>query len=449
MSYLGKTQLKASDVKRFNVTGSTSATHTLTWTTPNEQSLFVTINGVKQQEDAYSIAGSPTVVTLTSALVTTDKLEIVGIVDVGETTVPGSNTVDTASIQNDAVTNAKMADDAVGIAELSATGTASETTYLRGNNTWATVESGRNYIINGNFDVWQRGTAFTTNNVYTADRWKCYANPGTGNNYSRQTFTPGQTDVPNFPKYYLRYLGGTTVSGTGEINQYVEDVTRLGGKEVTVSLWAKASSGTPNLGLVIYQAFGSGGSGNNTSYDSSTTWTLSTTWTKYTLTHTISSISGKTIGTGTDTLTAFRFKTPDTASLDIDIAQVQVELGSVATPFEQKSYAQELQDCLRYFEKESLAQTYMVSNGDNAGFMAYDVNWGVKKRGTPTVTFSTWAVYNYITSLGDETTPNSWSVAGTFNADSANIGASKASHGLGNIFTMRLINVTLSADAEL
>jgi len=141
MSYLGKTQLKASDVKRFNVTGSTSATHTLTWTTPNEQSLFVTINGVKQQEDAYSIAGSPTVVTLTSALVTTDKLEIVGIVDVGETTVPGSNTVDTASIQTDAVTNAKMADDAVGIAELSATGTASSSTFLRGDNSW--VAAGR------------------------------------------------------------------------------------------------------------------------------------------------------------------------------------------------------------------------------------------------------------------------------------------------------------------
>ena len=108
MSYLGKTQLKASDVKRFDVTSSTSATHLLTWTTPNEQSLFVTINGVKQQEDAYSIAGSPTTVTLTSALVSSDKLEIIGIVDIGETTVPGSNTVDTASIQAKAVTQPKL-----------------------------------------------------------------------------------------------------------------------------------------------------------------------------------------------------------------------------------------------------------------------------------------------------------------------------------------------------
>jgi len=46
-------------------------------------------------------------------------------------------TVATAMIANDAVTNAKMDDDAVGIDELSATGTASSSVFLRGDNTWA------------------------------------------------------------------------------------------------------------------------------------------------------------------------------------------------------------------------------------------------------------------------------------------------------------------------
>ena len=63
MPYLGTKGLKASDIRRFNVTGSTSATHTLTWVAPTEQSLIVTINGVKQQEDAYSVSG--TTLTLT------------------------------------------------------------------------------------------------------------------------------------------------------------------------------------------------------------------------------------------------------------------------------------------------------------------------------------------------------------------------------------------------
>ena len=139
MSYIGQAELKNSELKRFAVTSSTSATHTLSWTAPNEQSLFVTINGVKQQEDAYSISGSPTVVTLTSALVATDKMEVVGVLDIGQITIVGDNTISTAKLGDNSVTNAKVADDAVGVDELSATGTASATTYLRGDNAWSTV----------------------------------------------------------------------------------------------------------------------------------------------------------------------------------------------------------------------------------------------------------------------------------------------------------------------
>ena len=173
MSYLGKTQFKSSDVQRFDVTSSTSATHVLSWTAPNEQSLIVTINGVKQQDDAYSIAGSPTTVTLTDALITTDKLEIVGIVGVGTMNVPGVGSVQTELLADDAVTADKLANsinteitantakvtnathtgdvtgataltiaaDAVDIAMLSATGTADATTFLRGDNSWVAPSS--------------------------------------------------------------------------------------------------------------------------------------------------------------------------------------------------------------------------------------------------------------------------------------------------------------------
>jgi len=48
-------------------------------------------------------------------------------------------TVPTTGIADNAVTNAKMADDAVGVAELSATGTASATTALFGDNSWTAV----------------------------------------------------------------------------------------------------------------------------------------------------------------------------------------------------------------------------------------------------------------------------------------------------------------------
>ena len=50
-----------------------------------------------------------------------------------------ANSVDSDQYVDGSIDNAHLADDAVGVAELSATGTASSSTYLRGDNTWATV----------------------------------------------------------------------------------------------------------------------------------------------------------------------------------------------------------------------------------------------------------------------------------------------------------------------
>jgi hypothetical protein len=52
------------------------------------------------------------------------------------------DTVTTAKVNDSQITNALMADDAIGIAELSATGTASSSTFLRGDNAWATPAGG-------------------------------------------------------------------------------------------------------------------------------------------------------------------------------------------------------------------------------------------------------------------------------------------------------------------
>ena len=94
MSYLGQVELKSSEIRRIDVTGSTSATHTLTWTPPSEQSLIITINGVKQQNN-YSFSG--TTLTLDDALLSADKMEVIGILDIGEATVPADGSVTQAS----------------------------------------------------------------------------------------------------------------------------------------------------------------------------------------------------------------------------------------------------------------------------------------------------------------------------------------------------------------
>jgi len=51
-------------------------------------------------------------------------------------------------LPDNAVTNAKVADDAIGVAELSASGTASNSTFLRGDNAWAAAGGGALTLVN-------------------------------------------------------------------------------------------------------------------------------------------------------------------------------------------------------------------------------------------------------------------------------------------------------------
>jgi hypothetical protein len=102
MSYLGRTQLKASDIRNAGpTTASGGETYVdATWNAPNIQSLLFTINGVKQATNSYTISGTPTRLTLTggATLLVGDVWEIIGINDIGTTITPADGTVNLAKM---------------------------------------------------------------------------------------------------------------------------------------------------------------------------------------------------------------------------------------------------------------------------------------------------------------------------------------------------------------
>ena len=95
MSYIGKVELKASDIKRDSGTISgTPSIVTLNFTAANANSLLFYLNGVKQSTSLYTISGSPTVITLASGTFTAaDEWEAIGINDIGTTIVPADGSV--------------------------------------------------------------------------------------------------------------------------------------------------------------------------------------------------------------------------------------------------------------------------------------------------------------------------------------------------------------------
>jgi hypothetical protein len=212
--------------------------------------------------------------------------------------------------------------------------------------------AGKNKVINGDFGIWQRGTSFSTVGypIYYADRFYGGTDgSGITRTVSQQTFTPGAAPVAGYEgKYFLRV--NQSVAGTGSgynvLDTRIEDVQTLAGQTATYSFWAKADAAR-TVTVTFTQFFGTGGSGNvDTSLGS---FSLTTSWTRFTVTFSVPSISGKTIGTGSSIGT--RFGLPLNTVMSIDFWGLQLEAGSVATAFQTATgtIQGETSACQRYY----------------------------------------------------------------------------------------------------
>ena len=248
------------------------------------------------------------------------------------------------------VTAAGIATDAVGSSEIAAN--AVGTTEVADNAITANklansaYEAGDNKIINGQYDVWQRGTTVnvTANaNVYYCDMWRHEGYTFTGS-VSRQTFTNGQTDVPDNPTYYARLIITTNAAGYQAFVQRIENnpVNRFSGKTLTVSFWIKSASGTLADGTV--RAYGKG----SLTSGSDNIGAITTSWQKIEYTGTLGNVTGSYYSVG------LNISQGTLLTSGVDIANFQVEVGDTATPFEQKTYGQELAACQRYYQLKGM-----------------------------------------------------------------------------------------------
>jgi len=272
--------------------------------------------------------------------------------------------------------------------------------------------AGKNKIINGDFNIWQRGTASVTATGvnYNADRWLTNVGSTSGFSASQGTFTAGTAPVSGYESTYFLNVAGTmsdAAAGYIQVEQRIEDVRTFAGQTVTLSFWAKGStSGTINT--LISQNFGSGGS--SPVLSSTTNHSITTSWQRFTVTYTLASISGKTIGSGNHIQVYIvknmgtNYPTYGTSNYTgtLSIWGVQVEAGSIATPFQTATgtIQGELAACQRYYFRTvggQVASRFSGLGGYYSTTGAYvTLIHPVTMRTNPSsVDFSTLAVYDY------------------------------------------------------
>lgn len=248
----------------------------------------------------------------------------------------------------------------------------------------------RNRIINGNFDVWQRGTSFVNpGGVYTADRWYGSAVNST---VGRATGLPGLSN-------YAALITASSATNSCLLSQALEslDCNVLKGKRVTLSFSCHATVAEPAGSLAIsIQRNGTadtqtGGTWTTLSAVSGSASYTPTTSTQY------ASLTVDIPGDATANGIRVNIQTTNIANgSSVAIYQVQLEVGSVATPFEHRPISAELALCQRFYEVVRVsAGQYNAAAGNSC---AVSVPFKVTKRALPSVSTGTASVSSNVSS---------------------------------------------------
>lgn len=212
----------------------------------------------------------------------------------------------------------------------------------------------RNHVVNGDFQLAQRGTgpfAWATAATYGFDRWLTLATGGTpAGLVSRTNFPPGQTDCPG-ASFYLTLAVTAATTAAPEFQTRLEDVGRLAGRTVTLSFRYRTTSAA--FFSDFSQGFGTGGSAAVAGLGSAVL-PASPTWAKRSVSLALPSIAAKTVGSGSYTMLRFGLPAGQVGSLDL--ADVQVEEGPVATAFARRPIPIELLFARRFFRRYAVAQ---------------------------------------------------------------------------------------------
>ena len=264
---------------------------------------------------------------------------------------------------------------------------------------------------------------------------------------SQQSFSTADRNSLGFEKYLK--LAVTTANNNCGVYQYIEASNAVGliGKKATLSFYAKGTNpagGSFTMQPAWYNT--SSGGGDNAVAQS---LIVTSSWVKYSFTFDIPAPANTTIDNSAYLSISFTQPAGDTSTTawELNLAGLQFELGEQATPFEHRSYGDELRRCQRYytvFGDGSGGGVYLNRSYNNGNSYYATVTLPVSMRAGPTVS----------TQNNNYTLPSISGTTGTFSTNAAkkeyiNIEVIPASNFGAYTYTLVFNGNKLFADAEL
>lgn len=225
-----------------------------------------------------------------------------------------------------------------------------------------------NVLANGGFSVWQRGTSFpvgAVSSAVTADRWRA------GRQGAIAGLTVTRQAGPSGYQYCARVQrdsGNATAGADPIFGQCLETVDSIpfAGMAVTLSFMARVGADFSGSNLRAAVTCGTGTDQNFfTGYTGAVNAvnqgvTPTTSWQSF-------SVTGTVPTNITEITPSFAWTPTGTAGAAdyFEIAAVQLEVGSVASIFQRRSFAEQLMRCQRYYQKSFSYATVPASGLNN------------------------------------------------------------------------------------
>ncbi len=346
----------------------------------------------------------------------------------------------------------------------------------------SSLKSGRkNLIINGAMQVAQRGTSWTsqTGGAYYLDRMRVYSN-------NLGVWSVNQsTDSPNGFSNSIK-ITCTTANASPTGNERVMFVQRVeaqnlqqlaygtsAAKAMTLSFWVKSNKTGNGTVLILQDDNSDKFVSPSYEIDSANTWEFKTilipadtsgvinndNGTGLNVNWFLNSSSDYTSGTNQTNWTAYDATDSNASNLGVGestsdyfaITGVQLELGSVATDFEHRSYGEELALCQRYYERlfsgltdTKVAMLQAISTTKAYGHIKYEL-----KRDIPTVTFSSQTGWTRSNASGSRAFTTAIATRGLAGYGECGIIATSTGFAAGNAVALDVRTGTMHIDAEL